>query len=168
MSKITNTKATCLCGSVIITVENMSLDVGACHCSVCRKWSGGPFLAVDCGNQVNFSGKDNIKVFDSSDWAERGFCNQCGTHLFYRLKTSNQFIMPIGIFEGDLNFNFDHQIFIEEKPDYYCFANETKNMTGAEVFAAFSADNQQRVNDDLSQKYLVYGITRYRFSDSCY
>ena len=30
------------------------------------------------------------------------------------------------------------KVFIEEKPDYYTFANETKNMTGAEVFAQFS------------------------------
>mgnify|MGYP000675211619 CR=1 FL=1 len=32
-----------------------------------------------------------------------------------------------------------HQIFIDEKPAYYCFANETHNMTGAEVFAQFGA-----------------------------
>ena len=30
------------------------------------------------------------------------------------------------------------QIFIDEKPAYYDFANKTKNMTGAEVFAAFA------------------------------
>jgi hypothetical protein len=33
---------------------------------------------------------------------------------------------------------FDRQIFIDEKPEYYSFANETKNMTGAEVFAQFA------------------------------
>ena len=31
----------------------------------------------------------------------------------------------------------EHQVFIDEKPDYYSFANETKNMTGAEIFAQF-------------------------------
>ncbi len=30
------------------------------------------------------------------------------------------------------------QIFIDEKPAYYDFANKTHNMTGAEVFAAFA------------------------------
>ena len=29
------------------------------------------------------------------------------------------------------------EIFIDEKPLYYAFANETKKMTGAEVVAAF-------------------------------
>ena len=35
-------------------------------------------------------------------------------------------------------FAFTSQIFIDEKPAYYDFANQTHNMTGAEVFAAFA------------------------------
>ncbi len=46
--------------------------------------------------------------------------------------------MPVGIFDDVEQFIFDHQIFIEEKPEYYCFANETQNMTGSEVFAMFA------------------------------
>jgi len=46
--------------------------------------------------------------------------------------------MPIGLFDQDENVVFDHQIFIDEKPSFYDFSNNTKNMTGAEVFAAFS------------------------------
>tara|TARA_R110000782_G_scaffold247184_1_gene333926 strand:+ start:104 stop:268 length:165 start_codon:yes stop_codon:yes gene_type:complete len=34
---------------------------------------------------------------------------------------------------------FHTQIFTEEKPDYYDFTNQTKMMTGEEVFAAFAA-----------------------------
>ncbi len=33
---------------------------------------------------------------------------------------------------------FDKQIFIDEKPSFYCFANETNKMTGAEVFAKYA------------------------------
>jgi hypothetical protein len=46
---------------------------------------------------------------------------------------------------GAEQFIFDHQVFIEEKPEYYCFSNETQNMTGAEVFAMFapSSDSQE-------------------------
>ena len=35
-------------------------------------------------------------------------------------------------------FEFASQIFIDDKPAYYDFANKTHNMTGAEVFAAFA------------------------------
>jgi len=39
------------------------------------------------------------------------------------------------LFSAESKLRFDHQIFIDRKPDYYSFANETKNLTGEEVFA---------------------------------
>ncbi len=131
-------KGTCLCGAVSISAESMSADVGVCHCSMCRKWAGGPMFGVDCGDKVQFSGAENISVYDSSEWAQRGFCGKCGTHLFYRLKQNNLYIVPVGLLDVEAKFNFDHQVFIDEKPDYYAFANSTKNMTGEEVFAQFA------------------------------
>lgn len=130
----------CLCGSVEITAQSMSPDVGACHCNMCRKWSGGPFLVVDCNTDVSIIGEENITSFSSSEWAERGFCSQCGTHLFYKLKQNGQYMVPAGLFDNMSDFKFDHQIFIEEKPEYYTFSNKTKNMTGAEAFAQFAND----------------------------
>lgn len=131
-------KGSCLCGAVRIVAGGVNDNVGACHCSMCRKWGGGPLLSVDCGSDVTFEGGKNIGMFDSSDWAERGFCKRCGSHLFYRLKANNLYSMPAGLFDDDLDMVFDRQIFIDEKPSFYCFANETKNMTGAEVFAQYS------------------------------
>jgi len=129
----------CLCGKVSITARNASNNVGACHCKMCRRWGGGPFIEIDCGVDVAIDGESNVAVFDSSDWAERGFCRNCGTHLFYRLKESGQHMIPVGLFETSDNLVFKSQVFIDEKPDYYAFANETKDLTGAEVFAMFGA-----------------------------
>ena len=95
-------------------------------------------MEIDCGADVDFDGEDNVSVFDSSEWAERGFCRNCGTHLFYRLKESRQHMIPVGLFEDSANLVFKGQVFVDEKPDYYDFANETKNLTGAELFAMFS------------------------------
>lgn len=128
----------CLCGAVKVIAKTMSTHVGACHCSMCRKWTGGPLLAVDCKSDVEFEGKENVSVYNSSEWAERAFCSKCGTHLYYRLKEQDLYIMLAGLFDTDARLHFDHQIFIEEKPEYYSFANETKNMTGEEVIAQFS------------------------------
>jgi hypothetical protein len=107
---------------------------------MCRKWSGGPVLAVDCGTDVSFSGEENISIYDSSEWAERGFCKKCGSHLFYRLKHNHQYNIEVGLFENnEAAFTLEYQIFIDEKPALYHFGNETKNMTGAEVFEQFAA-----------------------------
>ncbi|XOV79031.1 MAG: GFA family protein [Aestuariibacter sp.] len=140
MSDTQSSQATCLCGKIGINVQKMSSDVGACHCDTCRKWTGGPLLAVDCHTDVTFTNEDDITRYASSDWAERGFCRHCGTHLFYKLQLNGQYIMPAGLFDKETQLTFDHQIFIEQKPNYYQFANDTKTMTGEEVFAQFNSE----------------------------
>jgi hypothetical protein len=104
---------------------------------MCRRWGGGPFMEIDCGTDVNIDGEANISIFSSSDWAERGFCRNCGTHLFYRLKESGQHMIPIGLFDESEDLVFETQVFIDQKPDYYSFNNKTRNLTGAEIFALF-------------------------------
>lgn len=128
----------CLCGSIHISVNNLSSSLEVCHCGICRKWAGGPLFAINCGSQVTFEGEANIAIFNSSEWAERGFCKQCGTHLFYRLKQNNQFFIPAGLFDQPVDFVFDHQVFIDAKPSYYEFANQTHMLTEAEIFAQFA------------------------------
>ncbi len=138
MSDEIEAKGSCLCGAVRFTAKKVSKNIGACHCGMCGKWGGGPFMAVDCGTDVSFEGGEHISVFNSSEWAERGFCGKCGSHLFYRMKKKNMHIMPAGLFDDDIDFVFGHQVFIDEKPLFYQFANKTKDMTGEELFAQFA------------------------------
>ncbi len=95
-------------------------------------------MAIDCGTDVSIEGADNITLYDSSPWAQRGFCAKCGTNLFYRLKDNGQYSLSAGILDDTEDLVFDSQIFIDEKPSFYDFANETTNMTGAEVFAKYA------------------------------
>lgn len=127
----------CLCGDVKITASNVNLKMGACHCGMCTRWTGSAFLALECGNDVTIDGKEKVTYFDSSDWAQRCFCSQCGTTLFYKLKGNGHHMVSAGIFD-DKDIVFDHQIFIDKKPQYYAFSNKTEDMTEAEVFAKFS------------------------------
>ncbi|ARU56811.1 MAG: GFA family protein [Pseudomonadales bacterium] len=133
----TPVEGTCLCGAVTLS-GNAEPHVGVCHCSMCRKWGGGPYFAVDCGTDLKITGEDHVATFSSSEWAERGFCKDCGTHLFYRLKGNQQYMLPAGLLSNQDDFKLDHQIFIDKKPAYYDFANETETMTEAEVFAKYA------------------------------
>lgn len=130
-------QGTCLCGAIQLSVDLDDTSVGACHCSMCRKWNGGPLLTVHSSSAPHFSGATPA-VYNSSDWAERGFCPSCGSHLFYRLKGGNFFAIPVGLLEGEQAWTLDLQVYIDEKPSFYCFSNPTRNMTGAEVVAQFS------------------------------
>jgi hypothetical protein len=129
----------CLCGAVRFTAAPQERTFGACHCSMCRRWTGGPFLAVDCGDTVAIDDTASLGVYRSSAWAERCFCVKCGTVLFYRLVGKSHYFVSAEAFDDPKDFDFTSQVFIDEKPAYYEFANATKTMTGPEVFAAFSA-----------------------------
>lgn len=126
----------CLCGAVKFTVTLKDTRVSACHCGMCRKWGGGPLFVADCAEPIRFTAGQPM-IFDSSDWAQRGFCGQCGTHLLYQLKVGNFVNVPVGVLEDD-EWVFDMQVYVDHKPAYYCFSNQTKQMTGAEVEALFS------------------------------
>ena len=128
-------KGSCLCGTISFTTSTMKTHIGTCHCDMCRKWASGPYMAVDCGTDVQFEGEENIGVYNSSEWAERGFCKQCGSSLFYRMKHSGRHMMAAGLFDGEPDFTLSHQVFIDKKPEFYSFAQETTDETEAELFA---------------------------------
>jgi len=127
----------CLCGAVKFSVSLEKASVDACHCSMCRKWGSGPLFSVLCSQPVTFTAGTPV-FYDSSEWAQRCFCGQCGTHLLYRLKSGEFESVSVGVLEGDTDWVFDLQVYIDEKPRYYCFANDTKTMTRAEVEALFN------------------------------
>jgi hypothetical protein len=133
-------KGRCLCGSIELHVELSTTEVAACHCGMCRKWSGGPMLVIDGGELTKISNEAMVTRYPSSEWAERGFCSGCGTHLFYFLKPNNQYHFPAGLLDSEPYYQFSHQIFIDEKPAYYQFSNQTQDLTGAEVFAQFEGE----------------------------
>ncbi len=138
MTKTTKQTGSCLCCSIRITAINPSNKVGACHSGMCRKWGGGPFMEIDCGTEVTFEREEYITVYNSSSWAQRGFCKKCGSHLFYRLKESKQHMVAVGLFDHQEHFVFESQVFIDRKPSFYSLSNKTNDMTEAETFEMYN------------------------------
>ena len=73
----------CLCGAVTITVAGQhDPRVGACHCRMCQRWSGGLFLCFTAeASAVTVTGE--VARYRSSSFAERAFCPRCGSHLWF-------------------------------------------------------------------------------------
>lgn len=132
--------SSCLCGQVKITAKTINPQFTVCHCKACRSWGGAPFFAVQCGTEVDFEHDDKIKEFDSSAWAKRGFCSDCGTHLYYRLKKTGEYNMPVGLFPDLKDLKMNMQYFSDRRPNYYCFSNETQEMSSAEIEAYFASE----------------------------
>lgn len=128
----------CLCGAVRFTVQHDKPTMSACHCGICRHWGGAPSMTLECHQAPQIDGVENVRTYPSSEWAERGFCTQCGTHLFYRLLQGNFYALSVGLFKQAGDWPFELQVFVDERPANYRFADATKEMTGEEVFKAWS------------------------------
>jgi len=127
----------CLCKAVTFVADGVSPKFSACHCGMCRRWNGGaPYFAV-AATSVAFTGEEHIARYDSSDWAQRGFCKQCGTHLFYALKQPQRYLLSMGCFDDD-EFTISREIFIDRKPGSYSLVGDHDRWTETETFQRLS------------------------------
>lgn len=71
----------CLCGAMRYVLRTVP-SVHYCHCSMCRRATGGPFavLAWVKWDDVGWHG-DTQKAYRSSPIAHRSFCGECGSPL---------------------------------------------------------------------------------------
>ena len=125
----------CLCGAVTFEADGIDTHVHACHCSMCRTWTGGPMMAASV-EKISFAGEENVERYQSSEWAERGFCRKCGTSLFYRLIAQDMYVMATGCFANAEQFALHGEIYVDEKPSGYNFVGDHPRLTGEEFMAS--------------------------------
>ncbi len=76
----------CLCERVRFEVAAPTRWCLHCHCTLCRKAHGAPFvtwLGVAKSQLRVIEGEDAIRWRDSSDHGRRAFCSACGSQLFF-------------------------------------------------------------------------------------
>ncbi len=101
-------------------------------------------MAVDCGENVQLEENGTLGVYASSDYGERVFCRKCGSSLFWRMQDGSQAYVAARAFDDPSVFSLTDEIFVDDKPDNYAFANRTRKMTGAEVFALHAPEDIRR------------------------
>lgn len=76
----------CLCGAVEFSATLPSNWIAHCHCTLCQRAHGAAFVTwvsvADTG--VTIKGEEDLRWYESSPGAERGFCIKCGSSLFFR------------------------------------------------------------------------------------
>lgn len=80
-------KASCLCGYVVLELDEPFSDVTHCHCRSCRKFHGAAFATyVTLPNPQCrvVAGPQMISSFQSSPGVQRAFCRHCGSPLWYQ------------------------------------------------------------------------------------
>lgn len=110
----------CDCGAVRFHFDSKVGSLKVCHCSQCRRMSGMFWAGFAVpASAIVFDTDEGLRWYESSDWAKRGFCNRCGSSLFYKLNDGNQYEVAPGCIDGDLGTKIDGHIFVADKGDYY-------------------------------------------------
>ncbi len=129
----------CMCGAVRFTARLERKTYGACHCDMCRRWTGSALLAISVpDDNIRWTGTDSIKVLHSSAWAKRAWCDGCGSGLYYKFTdgphTANHEI-PIGLFDNADGLVMESEIYIDQKPDAFAYTGSATRYTRAETLA---------------------------------
>ena len=127
----------CLCGAVHISIDIAMNDLGVCHCRNCQRWTGGPLFEIEAGSDVVIQGQELVSAYASSSWAERGFCKQCGSHLYIKDLRNGDYGIPPGLFKDLPDIRLNRQIFSDHKPAFYEFSNKTTNITSEFIYKHF-------------------------------
>lgn len=134
MSEPRQINGQCLCGAVTVTATLTDPIVRACHCEMCRRQTSSMFMSLPAENIV-FSGP--TKTYQSSEWAERGFCGTCGSTLWYGTRGDGHINPSAGLFDnaGDAPLNLE--FFTDAAPKGYALAGDHRKMTTQETLALF-------------------------------
>lgn len=72
----------CQCGSLRYRIEAPLQDIAHCHCSICRRSSGGILTTWVTIPRQAFQWLSGVpRAFASSPSCTRYFCGDCGAHL---------------------------------------------------------------------------------------
>jgi hypothetical protein len=81
----------CYCGAVRYTVAGTPFNVTNCHCSICRRTTGAPFMTwFTVGLNEFHILHGQPQQFHSSARGVRSFCGRCGTHLTFQFTDGNE------------------------------------------------------------------------------
>jgi len=72
---------------------------------------------------LTIESESTLSWYQSSDRAERGFCTNCGSSLFYRPIDSDHVSVAMGALDRPTGTHLRRHIFVADKGDYYDIAD---------------------------------------------
>ena len=116
------TEGGCLCGAVRFAVLAFSSGIFKCHCSKCRKSSGGASSAAALAEPRHFSwlqGDDSVREFRSNSGYTRRFCPACGSIVPQFLPQPQRYWVPVGLLDSDPGIPLKHHIYVGSKAPWF-------------------------------------------------
>jgi hypothetical protein len=122
----------CLCGSVRYVARGRLRDVVNCHCGQCRRFHGhfGAYSAVAAADLAIADATD-LRWFQSSEVARRGFCVRCGSSLFWQRLGSDSISIAAGTLDQPSGLKTIRHIFTADRADYYRLDDALEKLPGS-------------------------------------
>lgn len=120
----TNSSGACLCGGVEYEVTEALRPIVYCHCEQCRKTSGHFVAATACNSEHLILHADKeLRWYQSSAHAQRGFCQRCGSSLFWRPEDESYTCIMAGTLTRPTALSAAGHIYVHMASDYYSIAD---------------------------------------------
>lgn len=114
----------CACGAVSFRTEGPLRPVIVCHCDTCRKTSGHVWAATSVPlARFHLTRDDGLAWFSVSPKAQRGFCNRCGSSLFWQPDGGDTISIAAGSLDGPTGLHIDCHWYTDEAGDYYALSD---------------------------------------------
>lgn len=114
----------CLCGAISFVVTGPLGTPDACHCNQCRKQSGHFWASTDVPQEaLTIADDTHLRWYASSEKVRRGFCEQCGSALFWDPIHHPTIAVAMGAFDASTGLHLGKHIFTAQKGDYYAITD---------------------------------------------
>jgi hypothetical protein len=123
-----NVKGSCLCGGIKYEIEGQFGRVVNCHCSMCRKATGGAFrtrAAVPAAAFRFVTGEALLSKYESSPGETRTFCRVCGSTLPTFFRDRPEWIgLPLGTLDDDPGVTPTAHVWVGSKAPWWTITDD--------------------------------------------
>lgn len=147
----------CQCGAVRYRIEGPLTRAHICHCRMCQKAAGNYFLPLANVQRADFTvTRGEIAWFQTSDFARRGFCPNCGTPLVYDGLSSPHVNVTLGSLDHPSAITPERQLGVEAKMPWFALLDALPGERTEEGFApgelkALAASNRQHPDHETDR-----------------
>ncbi|MGB2068981.1 MAG: GFA family protein [Candidatus Puniceispirillaceae bacterium] len=122
----------CHCGAVTFSVTGPLRQILACHCDDCRRLAGASWAATAAArDSYRFTSDASLTWYRSSAQAQRGFCNQCGSNLFYQRDDEDMMSVSTGMLDNTDDLTVEGQLFARSHPKWGPLPTTTLDLDDA-------------------------------------
>ncbi|MFB9151553.1 GFA family protein [Roseovarius ramblicola] len=125
-------QGSCLCGAVAFVISGPMRSITACHCHQCRKQSGHLWAATSVAeDDLTFEHDEGLTWYRASATAERGFCDICGSTLFWKPEGEARIAITAASIDEPTGLTLERHVFVADKGDYYVINDGLPQFPGS-------------------------------------